>query len=53
MEPLNTMWNSSFAKFFQFASRNFLQANSMQHTATTKKNKNILQDRTMRRTYNL
>ena len=31
------MWNSSYAKFFQFGSRsNFLQANSMQHTATTK-----------------
>ena len=35
-EPLNTLWHSSCPKFFQFASRNFLQANSMQHTATTK-----------------
>ena len=36
-EPFHTMWNSSYAKFFQFGTRsNFLQANSMQHTATTK-----------------
>ena len=36
-EPLNTSWNSSHAKFFHFGSQcNFLRANSMQHTATTK-----------------
>ena len=36
-EPLNTLWNSSYAKFFQFGSQcNFLRANSIQHTAATK-----------------
>ena len=53
-EPFRTMWNSFYMKFFKFGSQCNFPIIHLQHAThrNHKKKKHILQDGTMRRTYN-